>query len=100
MSEQVKNLRKKTNENNEYIPDIFNTQIKASKDIEDGIISALLIDITSLDEVSNILKPEMFYYNVNKIIFEVILYLENKKIGIDLITVAEELKNRNKIIEV
>jgi replicative DNA helicase len=100
MSEQVKNLRKKKNENNEYIPDIFNTQIKASKDIEDGIISALLIDITSLDEVSNILKPEMFYYNVNKIIFEVILYLENKKIGIDLITVAEELKNRNKIIEV
>lgn len=94
------NFKRKVNPNPEYIPDIFNTQVKASKEIEDAIIAALLIDVSALGEVSDVLKPEMFYYESNRIIYDVILYLESKKIDVDLLTVTEELTNRKKINDV
>lgn len=99
MSEQGK-VKKKTSVVSDYVPDIFNTQVRASRDIEDAIIAALLIDVNALGEIEDVLKPEMFYYEANRIIYEVILYLENKRIGVDLLTVVEELKNRKKIDEV
>ncbi len=60
--------------------------------IEDAVISALLIDYNAMSEVIEILKPEMFYSPENSLIFTACfeLYRDNKPI--DLLTVTEQLR--------
>lgn len=66
-------------------------------DLEQVILGALMIDKKGVDEVIQILKPEFFYVDDHKIIFEAIQNLYDKNTGIDLLTVSEELKRIAKL---
>ena len=67
---------------------------------EQNVLSAMLIGATVIDKVAEILKPEDFYRPSHRIIYQVMLALHAKEQPVDLITVIEELKRRNKLDDV
>lgn len=60
-----------------------------SKDLEQVVLGAILIDNNARDKV-NFLSPEHFYFDNHKLIFELCQSVE----VVDIITVAEKLKYR------
>ena len=60
-----------------------------SKDLEQVILGAILVDNSARDKV-NFLSPEHFYFDNHKLIFEL---CQSVKI-VDIVTVAEKLKYR------
>jgi hypothetical protein len=70
---------------------IFEKQITFphSKDLEQVILGAILVDNNARDKV-NFLSPEHFYFDNHKLIFELCQSVEM----VDIITVAEKLKYR------
>jgi len=60
-----------------------------SKDLEQVILGAILVDNNARDKV-NFLSPEHFYFDNHKLIFELCQSVEI----VDIITVAEKLKYR------
>lgn len=60
-----------------------------SKDLEQVILGAILVDNSARDKV-NFLSPEHFYFDNHKLIFELCQTVE----VVDIITVAEKLKYR------
>jgi len=65
-------------------------------DIEDAILGIFLIESESLEYVDKLTK-EMFYTNVNQILFSAISELRINKSPVDLLTVTEYLKNSNEL---
>lgn len=60
-----------------------------SKDLEQVILGAILVDNNARDKV-NFLSPEHFYFDNHKLIFELCQSVE----VVDIVTVAEKLKYR------
>ena len=67
---------------------------------EQAVLSAILIDNSVLGNVAEILKPPDFYRMVHQVIYQIMLELQAKHQPIDMITLIEELKNRNKLDDV
>lgn len=66
-----------------------------SAEAEQSALGAVLIDRDALARVSEFLRPEDFYRETNRFIYEAILTLDERAEPIDLITVTEELRNRS-----
>ncbi|WP_185850265.1 replicative DNA helicase [Blattabacterium cuenoti] len=66
-------------------------------DLEQAIIGAIMIDKKGLDEVIDILYPEVFYKKEHQDIFNVIKKLYHNSQPIDLYTVSNELKSSEKL---
>lgn len=66
-------------------------------DAERAIIASILIDPSVMAKVGEILKPEFFYDNRNKILFEFISKIYTKGKNIDVITLNSELNKKNKV---
>jgi len=66
-------------------------------DLEEVILGAMMIDKSGLNEVINILNPEIFFDYYNGVIFQAIFNLHNKSVGVDLLTVSTELKRMDKL---
>ncbi len=64
-------------------------------DLEEVVLGALLIDKRALDEVIDILTPEVFYRDSHRDIFAAILGLFQANEPVDLLTVTNELKKKN-----
>ena len=67
-------------------------------DLEEAVIGAMLIDKKGVDEVIDILTPEVFYKESNKHIFECIHSLFEESEPIDLLTVSSKLR-KNGLLE-
>lgn len=65
-------------------------------DAEQAVIGSMLTDKDAVIEAIEVLKPEDFYREDNKAIYEAILNLYNKAEPIDVITVKAELTSLNK----
>lgn len=65
------------------------------KEIEESLLGALIIDDEAILKVIDFLKPEDFYFPENRIIYENIYELFEKRIGIDLITLSNILREKN-----
>jgi len=63
-------------------------------DLEEVILGAMMIDKKGVDEVIDILHPDVFYKEAHKNIYEAIILLFEKGDPIDLLTVSTELKNK------
>lgn len=61
---------------------------------EKSVLGGLLIDKESLYKVSPILRPEYFYNDNHKEIYEAITDLYDKRLPVDLITLPSQLKKR------
>ncbi len=66
-------------------------------DIEEAILGAILLDKKGLDEVIEILIPDVFYRPEHKEIFKVIKKLYHEAQPIDLYTISAQLKKEGKI---
>ncbi len=73
--------------------------LKIEEEVEEALLGALLIDDEAILKVIDILKPEDFLKRENQIVYQIILELYEKKIGIDLVTVSSRLKER-KLLDV
>jgi len=67
---------------------------------EQSVLGAMLLDISAAERAIEMLIPENFYRNQHQVIFDVLQSLLLKNQPIDLITVSEELKKRNKMEEI
>ena len=67
-------------------------------DLEEAVLSAMLIDKKGVDEVIDFLSPEVFYKDSNKIIYETIQSLFKDSEPIDLLTVSSSLR-KNKLLD-
>lgn len=63
-------------------------------DAEKAIIGAILIDRDSIVKIADVLAPEYFYDEKNRILYEVMLELYENRDPIDIVTVTNKLKKR------
>lgn len=66
-----------------------------SKELEEAILGAIMLEKSAFDTVREILKPECFYVEAHQRIFKAMESLADVGSPIDLLTVVEELKKRN-----
>lgn len=68
--------------------------------LEEAVLGAMLVDRDGLPSVIEILKPESFYKESHRIIYDAMLELFEKSQPIDLLTVHEALKKAKKLDEI
>ena len=61
-------------------------------DLEEVVLGAMMIDKKGVDEVIDILNPDVFYKEAHQLIFEAIVNLFQSSQPVDLLTVSSELK--------
>ncbi|MAJ98915.1 MAG: replicative DNA helicase [Flavobacteriales bacterium TMED288] len=66
-------------------------------DFEEAVLGALMIDKNALNEVIDILEPECFYKEAHQEIYSVIKTLFANSQPIDILTVSDGLRKKNKL---
>ncbi len=66
---------------------------------EEALLGSLLIDPEAVYDVAAFLRPDAFYREQNKWIYEAILGLNERREPVDLITLTDELRRRNRLEE-
>lgn len=62
---------------------------------EQAVLGSMLIERPAIEKAAEILKPEDFYREAHRVIFEAMLALAERDEPVDLITLPDELKIRN-----
>ena len=68
-----------------------------SIEAEQSTLGAMLIERSAVEKVFEILDKEDFYRENHQILFDVITFLTERDEPIDLVTVPNELKNRDQL---
>ncbi len=68
-----------------------------AKELEEAVLGAIMLEKSAFDTVTEIIKPECFYVDAHRFIFEAMQSLQNKSVPIDILTVVEELKMQEKL---
>ena len=63
-------------------------------ELEDSVLGALMIEKDAYGSVADLLRPEVFYKDQNRLVFEAIRALAAKDEPIDILSVGEKLKNQ------
>src|SRR5690606_22276184 len=71
-----------------------------SQEAEEAVLGSLLIDPDAILEVASFLKPEAFYREHNKWIFQAILDLHEAREPLDFVTLTEMLRKREQLEDV
>lgn len=69
-------------------------------EFEEAVLGAVLIDNSAINQVIDILKPESFYKTEHQIIFEVVKDLFGNSQPVDILTVANELRNTARLSDI
>lgn len=65
-----------------------------NEEAEQAVLGALLIDKEAITLVSQLIKPDYFYNDSNKVIFEAMITLYDERQPIDILTLTNILKNK------
>ena len=65
-----------------------------AQELEDSVLGALMIEKDAYSTVADLLRPEVFYKDQNRVVYEAIRELAAKDQPIDMMTVAEKLKTQ------
>lgn len=68
-----------------------------AKELEEAVLGAIMLEKSAFDTVTEIIKPECFYVEAHQEIFKAMQGLQQKSMPIDILTVVEELKMREKL---
>jgi replicative DNA helicase len=68
-----------------------------AKELEEAILGAIMLEKSAFDTVVEILKPECFYLDSHQEVYKAMQSLAIKSLPIDMLTVVEELKFREKL---
>lgn len=71
-----------------------------SKELEEAVLGALMLEKGAFDTVIEILKPDCFYVDAHQRIFSSMLKLAGKSMPVDILTVVEELKSSGELEQV
>ena len=66
-------------------------------DSEAAVLSAAMLDLDALDDALELLEPEHFYSDANRLIFEAAKELRQKGTPVDVITIGRQLRAREQI---
>jgi replicative DNA helicase len=66
-------------------------------EVEDAVLGAIMLDQDAFQDVVEILKPEHFYKEVNRIIFNAMMELNKRMSPIDMLTLTNELSNEGNL---
>lgn len=66
-------------------------------DLEEAVLGALMLEKDAINEVIDVLKPDSFYKDQHKIIYEAIIALFNDSEPVDLLTVTNKLRKWGKL---
>ncbi len=69
-------------------------------DAEAAVLSAILLEQDALDRVVDVLAPEHFYAEANRRIFEAAIALSSKGTPVDIVSVAGELRDRDRLAQI
>ena len=69
-------------------------------DMEEAVLGALMLEKDAIEVVLDVLKPEAFYRPAHQKIYSVIKDIAESGEPIDMLTVTQELRNRDQIAEV
>jgi len=61
-------------------------------ELEEAVLSAVMIEKTAFEAASDIITPEMFYVNANRIVFDACTTLDAENKPIDLLSIVEQLR--------
>src|SRR3989344_9458252 len=65
-----------------------------SPEAEESVLGALLLDRDAIISIAEFLKPEDFYDDRHKAVYECALELYEERVPIDILTISERLKKR------
>ena len=68
-----------------------------SKELEEAVLGAIMLEKRAFDVVSELIRPECFYLDANQRVFKAMQSLAVKHLPIDLLTVVEELKSSEEL---
>jgi len=68
-----------------------------SKDLEEAVLGAIMLEKNAYDTANEILKPECFYVEAHQRVFRAMATLAQKNMPIDLLTVVEELRQKEEL---
>jgi replicative DNA helicase len=68
-----------------------------SKEAEQSVLGSVLLDKDAILKIADFLKPDDFYYDIHKIVYEAMIDLFNRHDPIDLITLSNLLEERKQI---
>ena len=66
-------------------------------ELEESVIGAMMIEKDAFNTVADLLRPDSFYADKHRFIFEAIRSLAAKEAPVDVLSVAEELKRSGKL---
>ncbi|GAB6121110.1 replicative DNA helicase [Dysgonomonas termitidis] len=69
-------------------------------ELEEAVLGAILIEKEAYQSIEDILKPDDFYVESNKLIYQAIRILNGESRPVDMLTVTEKLKSGNKLAEI
>ncbi len=75
---------------NDYVP-------PHSLEAEKSTLGSLLVDKDSIIKISDFLKPEDFYHDAHRTIYQSILGLYDKRVPIDLVTLTNALEEKKEL---
>ena len=65
-----------------------------AQELEDSVLGALMIEKDAYGTVADLLRPEVFYKDQNRMVYEAIRELASKDQPIDMLSVAEKMKSQ------
>lgn len=65
-----------------------------AQELEDSVLGALMIEKEAFGTVADLLRPEVFYKDQNRLVFEAIRELAVNDLPIDILSVGEKLKSK------
>ena len=68
-----------------------------SKELEEAVLGAIMLEKAAFDVVIEIIKPECFYVDAHQRIFKAMKELADKNSPIDMLTVVEQLKSTSEL---
>jgi replicative DNA helicase len=68
-----------------------------SKELEEAVLGAIMLEKSAFDNVVEIIKPECFYVDAHQRIFKAMQELAEKNSPIDMLTVVEQLKSTSEL---
>ena len=66
-------------------------------EVEAAVLGAVMVDSSCIDEIAEVLSPEMFYKEANRIIYQTVLTLYKQNKYADIVTVTSHLRDINEL---
>jgi replicative DNA helicase len=71
-----------------------------SREAEEGVLGAVLVNPEVYYDVAHFLKPDDFFLHRNRWIWEAFISLQNQRLPIDILTVSDELEGEGRLEEI